>query len=188
MTQIRRTIFASFLAVAVLVASQTADAQREKKKPDASQGATVSQTIGIDEKIEISYHRPGVKGRDVFAADSKLAPRTGKPWRAGANEATTITFSSDVKVQGKDLKAGTYALLMIPSDDEWTIVFNSSPEGWGSYAYEEDNDVLRVMAKAEEASHEEWLRYGFDDAAAKSCTGYLHWEKVKVPFSIELAE
>jgi len=188
MKQTRRTFIAGFLALAVLAASQTADAQREKTKPDASQGATVSQTIGIDEKIEISYHRPGVKGRDVFAKDSKLAPRTGKPWRAGANEATSITFSSDVKIQGKDLKAGTYALLMIPSDDEWTIIFNGVPEGWGSYAYEEDNDVLRVMAKAADAPHEEWLRYGFDDAGANSCTAYLHWEKVKVPFTIELAE
>ena len=188
MRHLKNVFLSGLLAIAVMATSQTANAQREKKAPDPSQGASVSQTIGVDEKIEISYHRPGVKGRDVFAADSKLAPRTGKPWRAGANECTKITFSSDVKVQGEKIAAGTYALFMIPSDDEWTIIFNSGTGGWGSYAYKEDEDVLRVTTKAVEAPHEEWLRYGFDDAGATSCTAYLHWEKVKVPFAIELAE
>ncbi len=188
MRSIKQVFLTGLTAIAVLAAAQTAAAQREKKEPDPSQGASISQTVGIDDKIEIVYHRPGVKGRDVFAADSKLAPRTGKPWRAGANECTKITFSADVKVEGEDLAAGTYALFMIPGDEEWTIIFNTGTSGWGSYAYKEDEDVLRVTVKAVEAPHEEWLRYGFDDAGATSCTAYLHWEKVKVPFKIELAD
>jgi len=188
MKRSKRVFLAGLMAVAVLATSQTSEAQRKKDKPDPSQGATVSQTIGVDDKIEIAYHRPGVKGRDVFAKDSKLAPRSGKPWRAGANECTKITFSSDVTVQGEKLAAGTYALFMIPSDDEWTIIFNSGIGGWGSYGYKEDEDVLKVTTKAVEASKEEWLRYGFDDAGATSCTAYLHWDDVKVPFAIELAK
>jgi hypothetical protein len=175
-------------AVALLGAGFSAEAQREKEKPDLSQGATVSQTIGVDESIEITYHRPGVKGRDVFAKDSTLAPRTGKPWRAGANETTTISFSADVKVEGEDLAAGTYGLFMIPGDEEWTLIFNSAAEGWGSYEYKEDEDVLRITVKAVDAPHEEWLRYGFDDVGAYSCTAYLHWAEVKVPFKIELTD
>ncbi len=188
MRDLKRVILTGCMAVAVLAAAQTANAQREKKAPDSSQAASVSQTIGVDETVEIAYHRPGVKGRDVFAKDSKLAPRSGKPWRAGANEATKITFSADVKVEGKDLAAGTYALFMVPGDEEWTIIFNTGTSGWGSYAYQEDEDVLRVTVKAADASHEEWLRYGFDDAGATACTAYLHWAEVKVPFGIELAK
>jgi hypothetical protein len=188
MTRIGMIFVTAIAVVAFLGAGFSAEAQREKKEPDKSQGASVSQTIGVDESIEITYHRPGVKGRDVFAPDSKLAPRTGKPWRAGANECTKITFSADVKVEGEDLAAGTYALFMIPGDEEWTIIFNTGTSGWGSFAYKEDEDVLRITVNAEEAPHEEWLRYGFDDAEATSCTAYLHWEKVKVPFKIELAE
>lgn len=178
---------------AVVSMSFDAAAQRNKTKPDASQPAEVSQTIGAMAKVTISYHRPGVKGRDVWTEKSDnprigpLVPRDGdpRPWRAGANEATTITFTEDVKVEGKDLAAGTYALFMIPTDGDWTVIFSKNAKQWGSFAYKQEDDALRVNVTPVEAPHQEWLMYGFDDPEAYSTTAYLHWEKVKVPFKIE---
>ncbi len=180
------------LAMAGLISADAA-AQRNKTKPDASQPATVTQTIGAMGTVTITYARPGVHGRNVWTDKSDnprigaLVPRNGDPWpwRAGANEATTITLSEDMLVEGKELAAGTYALFMIPTDTHWTIIFNKTVKQWGSFAYKQEDDVLRVDVKSAEAPHQEWLMYGFDDPEAYSATAYLHWEKVKVPFKIE---
>ncbi len=187
-------VLAAVLAVSLW--SSQAEAQRKKNKPDVSQGATVSQTIGIDDEVTITYHRPGVKGRNVWEGKSDnprigpLVPFGGdpRPWRAGANEATTISFTGDVLVEGEPLDAGTYALFMIPTEDEWTVVFSENARQWGSFAYKEEDDALRVTVTPEEAPHEEWLAYGFEDLGPWSATAYLHWETVKVPFEIELAD
>ena len=159
----------------------------------ASQPATVSQTIGAKNVITISYHRPGVKGRDVWNDKSDnpqigpLVPRDGnpRPWRAGANNSTSIEVTQDCKVGGKDLPAGKYAIFMIPTDGEWTVIINKEIK-WGSFQYKEENDVLRVQVTPVEAPHEEWLVYGFDNPGDYSTTAYLHWEKVKVPFEISM--
>lgn len=180
------------LAVAMLASTAHA---REKKAPDVSQGASVSQTIGLNDEVTIVYHRPGVKGRNVWADKSDnpqigpLVPREGKPrpWRAGANEATTITFTCDVLVEGKPLAAGTYGLFMIPTDKNWTVIFSKNPNQWGAFRYNKDEDALRVDVAPVEAPHQEWLTYGFDDPGPWSTVAFLHWEKVKVPFKIEVA-
>jgi Protein of unknown function (DUF2911) len=190
---------AAALAVVALVASWSfsADAQwkRKKKTPDASQGAVVSQVIGSNNLVTITYHRPGVKGRDVWTGKSDnpqigaLVPRDGKPrpWRAGANEATTFETQEDVLINGEPLPAGKYGLYMIPSDGDWTVIFNKGT-GWGSFQYKAEQDVLRVKVKSQEAPHQEWLVYGFDDPGASSATAYLRWEKVKVPFTVSMKE
>lgn len=178
---------------AFLMVATSADAQRQKKAPDASQGATVSQTIGVNGLVTIVYHRPGVKDRDVWTGKSdnvnigSLVPRNGdpRPWRAGANEATTIEFNEDVLVEGKELTAGKYALFMIPADGDWTVVFSKQARQWGAFAYKDKDDALRVSVTPQEAPHQEWLAYGFSDPGAWSTTAYLRWEKVKVPFKIE---
>lgn len=183
-------------ALAVSLWTMSVEAQRKKTAPDVSQGATVSQTIGIDDQITITYHRPGVKGRNVWEGQSDnprigpLVPFGGdpRPWRAGANEATAFTVTSDVLVEGEPLEAGTYALFMIPHEDTWTVVFNKNAKQWGSFGYKQEDDALRVTVTPEEAPHKEWLEYGFEDLGPWSATAYLHWEKVKVPFKIELAE
>ena len=183
-------------AIALALTSLNADAQREKKKPDASQGAAVTQTIGADTQVTIAYHRPGVKGREVWTEKSDnpvtkpLVPRDGdpRPWRAGANEATTIEFTGDVQVEGKDLAAGKYALFMIPTDGDWTVVFSKQARQWGAFQYNQDDDALRVTVTPVEAPHQEWLAYGFDDPGAWSATAHLRWDKVKVPFKIEVKE
>lgn len=156
------------------------------KTPDASPKATVSQAIGLSE-ISIVYHSPGVKGRKVWGA---LVPFDGGkplPWRAGANENTTIAFTHDVKIAGKDLPAGIYGLHMIPSENDWIMIFSRNHLSWGSFFYREDEDALRVMVKPVAAEHLEWLMYGFENLEPFAATAYLRWEKLKVPFRIEIA-
>ena len=168
-----------------LVLAQQANAQfgRTKSKADASQGATASQTIGVDTEISISYHRPGVKERDVWGTNLAAYDR---PWRAGANETTKITFSGNVKVNGKSIAAGSYSLFIIPkASGAWTVIVNKDWETWGSFGYKEAQDVTRFEVTPEDAPHQEWLRYGFDDLKADSAAAFMHWEKKKISFSIE---
>jgi tetratricopeptide (TPR) repeat protein len=159
--------------------------------PQISPAAVVKQEIGLS-WIKISYHRPGVKGREIWGklvpyglTTSAFGNGNPRPWRAGANENTTITFTDDAKIEGHPIKAGTYALFMIVQPEEWTLVLSSNSTSWGSFYYDESEDVLRVKLKPKEASHQEWLEYGFDNITANSVEAYLHWEKVKVPFKIE---
>jgi hypothetical protein len=188
-----------FLGLVVVLAvgfavSSTAFAQEEKVRP--SLHASVSQTIGVDTVITIDFSRPGVKGRKIWgelvpyglAPGNKYSEDKPFPWRAGANEKTTIAVSSDVLVDGKPLAAGTYSIQMIPSEKDWIVIFNKVSEGWGSYDYDEAEDALRVTVTPVEAAFEEWMRFGFDDLAGTSAVAFLQWEKLKVPFTIALAE
>lgn len=119
-------------------------AQAQIDMPQASPKAILKTKVGLTD-VEVEYSRPGLKGRDkkIFG---ELAPY-GKVWRTGANEATKITFSENVKVSGKELAAGTYALLTIPDKNEWTVIFNTQLDMWGNYGYNEEHDVLRVKVK-----------------------------------------
>lgn len=147
----------------------------------ASPNAMVTQTIGTT-VVTISFGRPGVKGRTVFG---QLEP-FGQVWRAGANEATVISFSGDVKVNGRPLSAGAYSFFAIPREDEWTLIFNTVPNQWGAYRYDESKDALRIDVAPEEAAHMEWLAYYFGDLSATSGTAYLHWAATRVPFTISV--
>ena len=149
--------------------------------PQPSPEASVTQTIGIT-KITIAYHRPGVKNRKVWGG---LVP-FNEVWRAGANENTTISFSDSVKVEGKVLPHGVYGLHMIPTPDEWTIIFNKNATSWGSFFYKENEDVLRVKVKPVASEHQEWLSYDFVELTDNACVVALRWEKLKVPFKIEI--
>ncbi len=186
-------IVAAAMAVAVLAAP--ANAQQKKYK--ASLPASVSQTLGADCEISISYHRPGVRGRDIWhdksdnAVIGRLVPHDEdpRPWRAGANNATTISFSKDVKVEGEDLAAGTYALFMVPREEgDWTVIFSKNVKQWGSFRYNKDEDALRIDVTPVDAPHQDWLVYGFSDCENTTGNAYLHWEKKKVSFQIEAVE
>jgi len=174
--------------------SDTAFAQ--EKKVRASLPASVSQTLGVDTEITFDYSRPGVKGRTIWGElvpygmnpGNKYSEEKPYPWRAGANEKTTISVSGDVLVDGKKLPAGKYSIHMIPSEKEWIVIFNNANEGWGSYDYDEAKDALRVTVTPVEAPFEEWMRFGFDDLAGTSAVAFLQWEKLRVPFTIALAE
>ena len=149
--------------------------------PFASQKASVSQTVGLTD-INIVYYSPGVKGREVWG---KLVPY-GEVWRAGANENTVISFTHDVKIEGKALAAGKYGLHMIPGEQEWTLIFSKNYTSWGSYFYKPEEDALRVNVKPQPTEHTEWLTYEFTDREPKSAMTALRWAKLRVPFKIEV--
>ena len=149
-------------------------------QPEESPAAKVTQTIGLTE-IEVDYHRPAVKGRKIWGG---LVPY-GEVWRAGANENTTVRFSTDVKIEGKTLAAGTYGVHMIPTQKAWTVIFSKVSTAWGSFTYEQKEDALRVPVSARaSATHVEFLAYRFDDPGLDKGTLVLAWEKVEVPVTI----
>ena len=177
---VRRATFSVF-AVSILVAG-AAVAQTPLKLPEASPEATISQTVGLTD-ISIRYHRPAVNKRTVWG---DLVP-WDQVWRAGANENTTISFSSPVTVNGKPLAAGTYGVHMIPTaGGDWTIAFSNVNWAWGSFSYDEKEDALRVTTKPEPADFQERLSYSFDDPTDKSVVVALRWEKLRVPFTVEV--
>jgi tetratricopeptide (TPR) repeat protein len=153
--------------------------------------ASVSQAVGFA-KVGIDYSRPAVKGRTIYGelVPYGLAPNAfgnGKPmpWRAGANENTTITLSHDAKINGNALKAGKYGLHMLVYEDEWTVILSNDSDAWGSFFYEEANDALRFKVKPQKVNQVEWLMYGFENLSLGSCDAYLHWGELKVFFTIE---
>jgi len=161
------------------------DAEERPRQVRVSPYAETLQRIGIYD-VKVTYHRPGVKGREIW--NTNIVPYGGDPmpWRAGANENTVFEFESDVLIEGEELAAGKYGFHIIPTEAEWTLIFSNDSSGWGSFRYKEENDALRVQVTPVDAAHEEWLRYGFEDLTADSATAYLHWEEKKIPFSIAL--
>jgi len=175
-----------------------------------SQKATVMQTVGVTD-ITITYSRPPVNKRTIFAdappemealhkgeatLDNQNERKPGWPivpynhvWRAGANEATLFQVTDDVLINGQPLKAGSYSMHTIPGKDEWTIIFNNDPGQWGSFSYDAAKDALRVKTKPQAAGdNQEWLVYTFDPVTDNSATVNLRWEKVRVPFTVEVKD
>jgi hypothetical protein len=209
-------------AVMLLLAAFAAAALAQQPKvrmPQASQVASVTQTVGVTD-ITITYHRPAVKGRTVWGdvpadkvatlrnagtgapvtgemtldgvpgsgKDLPLAPY-GHVWRAGANEATRFTVTDDVLVNGQKLSAGTYSLHMIPSAGEWTIIFSKNADQWGSFRYDAKQDALRVKVKPTSAPESrESLTYEIPAVTANTAQVVLRWEKLAVPFTVEVPD
>ena len=161
--------------------------------------AEVSQWIG-PVRVSIEYHSPHVHNPAAIDRtghiwgelvhygffDEGFGPTKGAPWRAGANESTSIAFSHDVKVQGKDLKAGTYALFLeVEKTGPWYWIF-SNHMGWGSFQYDPKDDVLRVPVTPQDAVFTEFLTYGFDERRPDSAVAFLQWEKKRIPLKIEV--
>lgn len=174
-----------FLALAATTAAPSLHAQGDGAKklefPAASPSATVKQRFGVTD-VEIEYARPSVKGRKIFG---DLVPH-GEVWRTGANSATKVTFSTDVKFGGSDVPAGTYALFTIPELHEWTVILNKVAGQWGSYAYDAKNDQVRVKAKPVALNDAvETLEIGLANLANSSATFHVSWDKVRVPVKVE---
>jgi len=161
--------------------------------PRGSQLASVMQRIGITD-ITITYSRPSVNEREVWG---KLVPYgmnnlgfgTSKaaPWRAGANENTTITFTHDARVEGKSIEAGTYGLhINVKDADNATLILSKDKDAWGSYFYDSDNDALRVDLKLKDISHSELLTFTFDEVGADYAVAELQWEKKAISFKVEV--
>jgi len=147
--------------------------------PQASPAASVKQEIGLTD-ITIDYHRPAVNKRKVWG---DLVPY-GQTWRAGANENTTITFSSPATVGGKTLPAGTYGLHMLPNEKDWSVMLSSVASAWGSFSYDEKEDVVRFTVAPKPADFEERLEYRFENPTENSVDVVMQWEKLTVSFPI----
>ncbi len=175
---------AAFLAV--LVALPAAAQTRLNDEPRPSPNAVAGQTVGTTE-ITVHYGRPSARGRLIFGTDaeSALVPY-GQVWRTGANEATTVTVSDTVRVQGETLAPGTYALFTLPTDGAWTVIFNRVAEQWGAFRYDDDQDALRVrVTPTREAPMQEQFEVRFEDVSATDATMILHWDRVGVPIRFE---
>ncbi len=169
-----------FLVISAIVAS--ASAQTPIRLPEASPAASAGQTVGVTD-IAISYHRPAVNKRKIWGG---LVPY-GMIWRAGANENTTISFSTPVKIEGHPLPAGTYGLFMIPTASQWTVVFSKFAGDWGAYNYDASEDAARVnVTPLPMTENQERLVYTFDELTPSSVVASLRWEKLRVPVKIEV--
>jgi len=149
--------------------------------PDASPAASASQVVGLTE-MNVTYHRPAINGRKVWGA---LVPYD-QVWRAGANQNTTVSFSTLVTVNGTKLAAGTYGLHMIPTATDWTVIFSKQAAAWGSFSYDQKEDAARVTATPEPAPPQERLGYTFDEPTRDAVVLALRWEKLRVPLHIQI--
>ncbi|MEM9671654.1 MAG: DUF2911 domain-containing protein [Bacteroidota bacterium] len=199
---IRNTTLLGITYLCVSLFFQTATAQMITLPPSGdNQKSEVTQHMGSLAKVTINYSSPDVtspSGEDRTGQIwGQLVPygmnnlgfgtATESPWRAGANENTTITFSHDMLIEGKPIAAGTYGLHMIVEENEtWTLILSKNTSAWGSYFYDEKDDALRVKVQPEEAEYHEWLSYEFIDRQPDQTTAALVWENKKVPFTIKV--
>lgn len=170
----------------IVITASAIDAQ-QLKTPAPSPTQNLKQDFAIG-YIELSYSRPSLKGRKYFEENSELAP-AGKVWRTGANSATTITFSDDVKINGVDVKAGKYGLLAIPGKDEFTLIITKQTDVTNPNDYKQSEDVVRVTAKriALGMSIENFTMQ-FANITNTSCDLHLMWGNtaVAMPISTEV--
>ena len=157
--------------------------------------AIVGEQIGLT-KVVINYDRPGVKGREgkiwgqlvhTGYTDQGFGNARQAPWRAGSNENTSIEFTSDVKINGQRLPAGKYGFFIAYDPNESTLIFSKNSTSWGSYYYDAKEDALRVTAKPQAIDKSvEWLKYEFLNQTENSATVALSWDKLMIPFTIEV--
>lgn len=166
------------LLLILVVAALPTFAQRGDDADRASKNGQVSGEIdGVE--VTVDFGRPNVKGREIWGG---LVPY-GKVWRTGADEATTITLSGDVTVEGKALSAGKYALFTIPEKGNWTVIFNKTAKQWGAFKYDEGQDALRVTVTPNKADFVESMNFELDGPAL-----VLRWDKLAVPVTIKPAD
>ncbi len=166
------------LAVASFIIFST-EAQ-QLNTPQTSPTTEVKQNFALS-SIELSFSRPGVKGRKIFG---DLVPY-GKVWRTGANGATTITFGEDVTIGGKKVPAGKYGLLSIPGETEWTFIITKQLDVTSPAAYKQDQDVVRVKSKPETLPFSiETMMINIDNIKSNSCNVGLVWDNVFAGFDV----
>ena len=210
MTTCKRFYTSLFVLLLFVLATADYASAQALRLPRPSQKATVTQTIGVTD-VTITYSRPGVKGRPIWGdppaamaarakgeatLDNQNERLKGEPivpyghvWRAGANEATQFVVTDDVLINGQKLAAGSYSLHTIPGKEEWTVVFNGTANQWGSFNYDEKKDTLRVKAKPQWVEeNQEWLMYSFDPVTDNSAQVNIRWEKIRVPFTVEVKD
>ncbi len=186
------------LLILFLALNYVAFSQMDLPPSGGNTRAMISEEVGIT-SITIKYSRPDVNKREGkiygdgnvvnygFGSQNNITNKSTSPWRAGANENTIISFEHDVTVEGQSLKAGTYGLFMAMGADNVTLIFSTKSEAWGSFYYDEKYDALRVNVKpvALEKSVE-YLKYEFIEHKEKYCVIAMQWEKISVPFKVEV--
>jgi hypothetical protein len=204
MSSLRRSSVSAILFTLCFAVSAFAQIDTPRPSPKAS----VMQRIGVTD-VTITYSRPAVKNRQSWGdplpgqtakGEATLDDQNARPkgaaivpwghvWRAGANEATTFVVTDDVLINGQKLPAGSYSMHTIPTKDEWTIVFNSTANQWGSFSYDAAKDTLRVKAKPQWVNQsEEWLTYSVEPVGDDSAQVNIRWEKVNVPFTVKVPD
>ncbi len=179
MTRVNFRILAGFSLAVALCLALAVPAAAQMEMPRTSPHAEVTQKIGTTD-VTIDYHRPGVKGRTIFG---DLVP-FGEVWRTGANNRTTITFSTPVKVGGTELAAGTYGLLTVPGEESWTVILSNVADAWGAGGYDAADDAARVTVTPRSAPATEWMEFGFENLSHDSADVVLRWAEVEVPFTV----
>ena len=184
-----------FNALCLLLSTLSAFAQLTFPADGGNKKASVSERIGVTD-VTVSYNRPALKSREgkiwgqlVHYGYKDLGFGTSKeaPWRAGANENTTISFSTDVSVEGKPLTAGTYGLMMAVQENDVTVIFSKNTSSWGSYFYDLKEDALRVTVKPlKDQPSVERLQYEFMNETDSSAVVALKWEKWAIPFTVKV--
>ncbi len=191
----RKALSTCLIAASLLIFCSSGFAQLTTLPNGNNKQASVSERVGLTD-VTIHYDRPGVRGREgqiwgklipVGYADQGFGTSKAAPWRAGANENTTIEFSNDVKIEGQDLPAGKYGFSIAYDPAECTLIFSRNSSSWGSFFYDPKEDALRVKVKPVALDNSvEWLRYEFLDQKENSATVALEWEKLRIPFKIEV--
>jgi tetratricopeptide (TPR) repeat protein len=178
----------------------TAQAQLTLPPSGDNQKASVTQFVGLV-KITVNYSSPDVHGPNGEDRTGKIwgnvvhygyidqgyGTSKAAPWRAGANETTTISFSHDVVIDGKPVTAGTYALFLdVEKEGDWFFILNKEAISWGSYFYKPELDVVKAKAQPQPTPYTEWLTYTFENRQKQETTLYLNWENKKVGFTISV--
>lgn len=152
------------------------------KLPQASPAARVTLDVG-PATVDIVYHRPALRGRDVW----KELAAAGPVWRLGANEATTIELSEAATIAGQTLPAGRYALFARVEKEKWTLLFNKNPQQWGAYFHDDKLDCLRVEVAPRTVAKREWFRIALDPKDDDSATVTIGWDTTEVSFDLDFA-
>lgn len=173
----KRNLFMLLILITIAFNLNAQDFRTPRPSPDA----TVSQFVGVT-KITIDYSSPAVKGRKIWG---ELVP-FGQVWRTGANEATTITFSDAVTINGTELPAGTYGIHSLPNNNEWEIIFSKETQIDGSSTFDPKKEVLRIKVKPEEHHFMERMTFLFANATDNSVNVNLLWDKLMVGFKVEV--
>lgn len=183
------------IVLVLTLCSATAFSQITQPAAGGNKHASVSEWIGVTE-VKIHYDRPAVKGREgkiwgdlvhYGFADLHYGTSKAAPWRAGANQNTTIEFSTDVSVEGKPLPAGKYGFFVAMGPEKATLVFSKFNTAWGSFYYDPKDDALRVDVTLQKLNESvERLKYEFSDQTENSAVISLQWEKMKIPFKVSI--
>ena len=191
-----KTIYSkSSLVLLLVLLSFTTNLNAQLTLPAGSPEAEVTQRVGITD-ITIHYNRPYVKGREIWGKlvpygfnDLGFGTSKSAPWRAGADYNTTIEFTHNVRIEGKDVDAGKYALFFaIEENGDVTGILSNNTTSWGSYYYDQAEDVLRFNVKSKNINDSvEMLTYSFDTVDATSTVASLKWAKKEIPVKIEVA-